>query len=95
MPIILADPAQNVFIQSPVGTGKTIALVTAMLSRVDTNKKYPHVLGIVANHEAAMKMIDLLESIGKYSKAKFETIVSGAQCEFFKFQIHIQAIQSK
>ena len=43
LPILLADPPQNMIAQSQSGTGKTAAFVLAMLSRVDTKLDYPQV----------------------------------------------------
>ncbi len=43
LPMLLADPPTNFIAQSQSGTGKTAAFVLAMLSRVDTSKKYPQV----------------------------------------------------
>lgn len=44
LPILLADPPQNMIAQSQSGTGKTAAFVLAMLSRVDTKLDYPQVM---------------------------------------------------
>ena len=43
LPTLLANPPQNLIAQFQYGTGKTAAFVLAMLSRVDTSKKYPQV----------------------------------------------------
>lgn len=43
LPILLADPPQNMIAQSQSGTGKTAAFVLAMLSRVDIQENYPQV----------------------------------------------------
>ncbi len=43
LPLLLADPPQNVIAQSQSGTGKTAAFVLAMLSRVDPTKQHPQV----------------------------------------------------
>lgn len=43
LPTLLADPPQNMIAQSQSGTGKTAAIVLAMLSRVDATKNYPQV----------------------------------------------------
>ncbi|MEE6512830.1 hypothetical protein FKM82_020096 [Ascaphus truei] len=45
LPLMLANPPQNLIAQSQSGTGKTAAFALAMLSRVDTSKKYPQVTG--------------------------------------------------
>ncbi|KAJ1174819.1 hypothetical protein NDU88_000110 [Pleurodeles waltl] len=43
LPMMLADPPQNLIAQSQSGTGKTAAFVLAMLSRVRTEEEYPQV----------------------------------------------------
>ncbi|KAF8764327.1 ATP-dependent RNA helicase DDX19B like protein [Argiope bruennichi] len=45
LPILIADPPQNLIAQSQSGTGKTAAFILSALSRVDPNLHYPHVLG--------------------------------------------------
>lgn len=49
LPILLADPPQNMIAQSQSGTGKTAAFVLAMLSRVDTKLDYPQVINYFYN----------------------------------------------
>nr|XP_013808913.1 PREDICTED: ATP-dependent RNA helicase DDX19B-like [Apteryx mantelli mantelli] len=43
LPMMLAEPPQNLIAQSQSGTGKTAAFVLAMLSRVEPGNKYPQV----------------------------------------------------
>ena len=43
LPMLMAQPPTNFIAQSQSGTGKTAAFVLAMLSRVDTSKRYPQV----------------------------------------------------
>ncbi|VCW76168.1 unnamed protein product [Gulo gulo] len=43
LPMMLAEPPQNLIAQSQSGTGKTAAFVLAMLSRVEPAEKYPQV----------------------------------------------------
>lgn len=82
IPTILADPPQNVIAQSAVGTGKTTAMVIAILSRIDVSKNYPHVLGIVANSEAALQVAALIKTIGRFSKAKFRLFAPNIDCKY-------------
>ena len=44
LPNLLADPPQNMIVQSQSGTGKKAAFVLAMLSRVNTALQHPQVL---------------------------------------------------
>ncbi|XP_075155168.1 putative ATP-dependent RNA helicase Dbp80 [Haematobia irritans] len=55
LPILLADPPQNMIAQSQSGTGKTAAFVLAMLSRVDTKLDYPQVLCLSPTYELAIQ----------------------------------------
>ncbi len=41
LPLLLADPPENVIAQSQSGTGKTAAFVLSMLSRVNPSLKHP------------------------------------------------------
>ncbi|KTF96144.1 hypothetical protein cypCar_00026979 [Cyprinus carpio] len=41
LPMMLAEPPQNLIAQSQSGTGKTAAFVLAMLSHVDPSLKWP------------------------------------------------------
>ncbi|XP_016376406.1 ATP-dependent RNA helicase DDX19A-like [Sinocyclocheilus rhinocerous] len=43
LPMMLAEPPQNLIAQSQSGTGKTAAFVLAMLSHVDPSLKWPQV----------------------------------------------------
>ncbi|XP_061127532.1 ATP-dependent RNA helicase DDX19A-like [Syngnathus typhle] len=44
LPMMLAEPPQNLIAQSQSGTGKTAAFVLAMLSHVNPDHKYPQVI---------------------------------------------------
>lgn len=55
LPILLADPPQNMIAQSQSGTGKTAAFVLAMLSRVDTKQNFPQVLCLSPTYELAIQ----------------------------------------
>ena len=43
LPALINDPPQNLIAQSQSGTGKTAAFTLTMLTRIDTNLKYPQV----------------------------------------------------
>ena len=43
MSALMNEPPQNVIAQSQSGTGKTAAFTLTMLTRIDTNLKYPQV----------------------------------------------------
>ncbi|GBN33455.1 ATP-dependent RNA helicase DDX19A [Araneus ventricosus] len=55
LPILIADPPQNLIAQSQSGTGKTAAFILSALSRVDPNLHYPHVLVLSPTYELAVQ----------------------------------------
>ncbi|XP_056398727.1 ATP-dependent RNA helicase DDX25 isoform X2 [Hyla sarda] len=66
LPMILADPPQNLIAQSQSGTGKTAAFVLAMLSRVDAMKKYPQCICLSPTFELALQTGEVIEQMGKF-----------------------------
>ncbi|XP_063913665.1 DEAD-box helicase Dbp80 [Zophobas morio] len=66
LPTLLANPPQNLIAQSQSGTGKTAAFVLAMLSRVDTSKKYPQVLCLSPTYELAIQTGEVAAHMAKF-----------------------------
>ena len=66
LPILLADPPQNMIAQSQSGTGKTAAYVLTVLSRVDGSKNYPQALVVAPTFELAHQIFDVCKQMGKY-----------------------------
>ncbi|MEQ2189481.1 ATP-dependent RNA helicase ddx19b [Goodea atripinnis] len=66
LPMMLAEPPQNLIAQSQSGTGKTAAFVLAMLSHVDPNNKYPQCLCVSPTYELALQTGKVIEQMGKY-----------------------------
>ncbi|XP_069802508.1 ATP-dependent RNA helicase DDX25 isoform X2 [Dendropsophus ebraccatus] len=66
LPMILADPPQNLIAQSQSGTGKTAAFVLAMLSRVDAMKKYPQCICLSPTFELALQTGEVIEQMGMF-----------------------------
>ncbi|XP_065655323.1 ATP-dependent RNA helicase DDX19A isoform X3 [Hydra vulgaris] len=66
LPMLLADPPNNMIAQSQSGTGKTAAFVLAMLSRVDASKPYPQALCLSPTFELAQQTGKVLEKMGKF-----------------------------
>ncbi|XP_033107658.1 ATP-dependent RNA helicase DDX19A-like [Anneissia japonica] len=65
LPMLLADPPQNMIAQSQSGTGKTAAFVLTMLSRVDGSKRYPQVLCLAPTFELALQIGKVVKEMGK------------------------------
>ena len=66
LPILLADPPQNMLAQSQSGTGKTAAYILAILSRVDPELKYPQALVLSPTYELAVQIRDVCAEMGKF-----------------------------
>lgn len=66
LPMMLAEPPQNLIAQSQSGTGKTAAFVLAMLSRVEPAEKYPQCLCLSPTYELALQTGKVIEQMGKF-----------------------------
>lgn len=66
LPILLADPPQNMIAQSQSGTGKTAAFVLAMLSRVNPQQNYPQVLCLSPTYELAIQTGEVAAKMGQF-----------------------------
>lgn len=78
LPMMLAEPPQNLIAQSQSGTGKTAAFVLAMLSHVDPAFKWTQCLCISPTYELALQTGKVIEQMGKfYSEVKLAYAVRG------------------
>ncbi|KAL0978909.1 hypothetical protein UPYG_G00177590 [Umbra pygmaea] len=78
LPMMLAEPPQNLIAQSQSGTGKTAAFVLAMLSHVDPNNKFPQCLCVSPTYELALQTGKVIEQMGKYySEVKLVYAIRG------------------
>lgn len=66
LPMLLADPPNNMIAQSQSGTGKTAAFVLTMLSRVNPGENFPQVICLSPTMELARQTGDVAEKMGKY-----------------------------
>ncbi|KAL1116602.1 hypothetical protein AAG570_005074, partial [Ranatra chinensis] len=66
LPILLAEPPQNMIAQSQSGTGKTAAFVLAMLSRVNPANMYPQVLCLSPTYELAIQTGEVAAKMGQF-----------------------------
>ncbi|XP_037028078.1 DEAD-box helicase Dbp80-like [Bradysia coprophila] len=66
LPMLLANPPQNMIAQSQSGTGKTAAFVLAMLSRVDTTKNYVQVVCLSPTYELAIQTGEVAAKMSQY-----------------------------
>ncbi|XP_053463349.1 ATP-dependent RNA helicase DDX19B isoform X2 [Nycticebus coucang] len=82
LPLMLAEPSQNLIAQSQSGTGKTAAFVLAMLSQVEPVNKYPQCLCLSPTYELALQTGKVIEQMGKfYPELKLAYAVRGNKLE--------------
>lgn len=70
LPLLLANPPQNMIGQSQSGTGKTAAFVLNILSRIDVKdpatKKVPQALVLAPTRELARQIIGVIQLMGSF-----------------------------
>ncbi|XP_054464961.1 ATP-dependent RNA helicase DDX19A [Anoplopoma fimbria] len=66
LPMMLAQPPQNLIAQSQSGTGKTAAFSLAMLSHVNPENKWTQCLCISPTYELALQIGQVIEQMGKF-----------------------------
>ncbi len=67
MPIMLANPPQNMIAQSQSGTGKTAAFVVTILSRIDYGQPdVPQAICLAPSRELARQIQGVILQIGKF-----------------------------
>ncbi|XP_028439494.1 ATP-dependent RNA helicase DDX19A isoform X2 [Perca flavescens] len=64
LPMMLAQPPQNLIAQSQSGTGKTAAFSLAMLSHVNPDNKWTQCLCIAPTYELALQIGQVIEQMG-------------------------------
>ncbi|XP_060750538.1 ATP-dependent RNA helicase DDX19A [Tachysurus vachellii] len=78
LPMMLAEPPQNLIAQSQSGTGKTAAFVLAMLSHVHPANKWTQCLCISPTYELALQIGKVVEQMGKfYPEVKLAYAIRG------------------
>jgi ATP-dependent RNA helicase DDX19/DBP5 len=67
LPLMLANPPQNMIAQSQSGTGKTAAFVTTTLSRIDLSRPHqPQALILAPTRELARQIQGVVQLIGQF-----------------------------
>jgi ATP-dependent RNA helicase DDX19/DBP5 len=80
LPLLLANPPQNMIAQSQSGTGKTAAFVITILSRLDyTQSEKPQALCLAPSRELARQIEGVVQSIGQFvPKLTIKAAIPGA-----------------
>lgn len=66
LPLLLAEPYQNMIAQSQSGTGKTAAFVLTMLSRVNMSDRFPQALCLAPTYELALQIGEVCQQMSKF-----------------------------
>ncbi|XP_072304920.1 ATP-dependent RNA helicase DDX19A [Eucyclogobius newberryi] len=78
LPLMLAQPPQNLIAQSQSGTGKTAAFSLAMLSHVNPANKWTQCLCLAPTYELALQIGQVIEQMGTfYPEVKLAYAVRG------------------
>ncbi|KZS94179.1 DEAD-domain-containing protein [Sistotremastrum niveocremeum HHB9708] len=72
LPLLLANPPQNMIGQSQSGTGKTAAFVLTMLSRVDVSLNAVQAICITPTRELARQIMTVVNAMGKFTQVTTE-----------------------
>ncbi|XP_037333557.2 ATP-dependent RNA helicase DDX19A [Pungitius pungitius] len=89
LPMMLAQPPQNLIAQSQSGTGKTAAFSLAMLSHVNPENKWPQCLCISPTYELALQIGQVIEHMGKFCPDV--TLAYGIRGNRMKRGVNLQA----
>eukprot|EP01117_Protostelium_nocturnum_P018492 TRINITY_DN7745_c0_g1_i1.p1 TRINITY_DN7745_c0_g1~~TRINITY_DN7745_c0_g1_i1.p1 ORF type:complete len:504 (-),score=187.27 TRINITY_DN7745_c0_g1_i1:154-1638(-) len=75
LPIITANPPQNLIAQAQSGTGKTAAFTLGMLYRCDVKAKEPQAICVAPTRELARQLYDNIRTMGKYTGLEVQLFV--------------------
>lgn len=70
LPLLLANPPQNMIAQSQSGTGKTAAFVLTTLTRININMQKPQALILAPTRELARQIMGVIQTMGQFTKAR-------------------------
>lgn len=68
LPLLLANPPQNMIAQSQSGTGKTAAFSLTMLSRVDPDLNAVQAVCVCPTRELARQILDVVKTMGQFTR---------------------------
>lgn len=68
LPLLLANPPQNLIGQSQSGTGKTAAFSLAMLKRVDPALPVVQAICLAPTRELARQIMDVIQAMGQFTQ---------------------------
>ena len=77
LPLLIANPPQNLIAQSQSGTGKSAAFLLASLKRVNTDYNHPQVLILSPTLELAIQIDEVAKRMAKFTKITFRHVKKG------------------
>lgn len=89
LPLLLADPPQNLIAQSQSGTGKTAAFLLVSLQRVNTELEYPQVLILSPTFELSIQTAEIAQKMAKFTKILFRHAHKGEVKPSGKIHEHV------
>jgi ATP-dependent RNA helicase DDX19/DBP5 len=89
LPLLISDPPRNMIGQSQSGTGKTAAFSLTMLSRVDPSINAVQAICLAPARELARQTLDVVQTMGKYTKVTTQLVVPNAFERGTKINAHI------
>lgn len=66
LPLLCADPPQNVTVQAHSGSGKTAAMALFMLNRIDPREKYSQAIFVTFTLELAVQLNETIRQFAQY-----------------------------
>ncbi|TMW68016.1 hypothetical protein Poli38472_007688 [Pythium oligandrum] len=77
LPMILANPPENLIGQAQSGSGKTATFALGMLYRVDSTKRHPQALCIGPTRELVRQIAAVVNAMGKFSTTELYLAIPG------------------
>jgi ATP-dependent RNA helicase DDX19/DBP5 len=78
LPLLLANPPQNLIGQSQSGTGKTAAFVLTMLSRIDYSLNTTQAICLAPSRELARQIMTVITTMGRFTPVQVEYAIKDA-----------------
>lgn len=89
LPLLIANPPRNMIGQSQSGTGKTAAFSLTMLSRIDPSINAVQAICLAPARELARQTLDVVQTMGKYTKITTQLVVPNAFEKGVKINAHV------
>ncbi|CAG8462896.1 6338_t:CDS:10 [Ambispora gerdemannii] len=89
LPLLLANPPQNMIGQSQSGTGKTAAFALTMLSRINYSSETTQAMCLAPTRELARQITSVIKKMGKYTKLTLTEAIKDGYDRTQKINSHL------